>query len=461
MKRQFLLFSILIALLLPFRADASFGVHIVQVVVLNAEDHTELVITGFRFDNGRRPTVRLGGIPLEVTSAGPTVITARAPSDLLPGNYELVVRTGFGAGRRDSFSGVTIGVAGPAGEAGPPGPAGEVGPEGPRGATGAQGTQGLPGPAGPAGPVGPAGLPGEPGMPGVPGPAGAIGPMGPAGPPGPAGPEGSPGATGPDLTEELCALYSLTGNTPPASLACEPPSAAPTLLTASVARAPGDTYAIRVTGSDPDLNLRRLSWTAYLPGVFGDARCSALAIDSGSVDLPPQSAADFNIAVDVVSSAATSPYFQVVVRDAEGGQASACVRVSSAQPQQIESARLVFPLSIDAPPDGQFRVFGDVYIMGLTDQSPLNDSCSNVLAEVWLETTPGAGAPRVFLPAQCEPDFDATTDPGASPNEDRYSGPLAGVDTLEPGIYAYGMRFSLDGGASWTEATPVGSLTVP
>ncbi len=167
-------------------AFATVGVRIQQVVVLSDDESTELVITGFNFDNGRPPRVFLSGIPLDVTSAGANVITATAPANLVPGSYEVVVRTGLAAVRRDRFDGVTIGAVGETGETGP------HGPEGPQGPAGADGTPGPAGPQGPKGPKGPAGPPGADGA------AGAQGPEGPAGTDGERGPEGARGPTGPE-----------------------------------------------------------------------------------------------------------------------------------------------------------------------------------------------------------------------------------------------------------------------
>ena len=93
---------------LSIPALATFGLRIEQVAISADGNRTELVITGVNFDNGRDPKVFLNGIPLQVTSAGPNVITAWTPADLVPGSYEIAVRTGLAAARRDTFEGVTI-----------------------------------------------------------------------------------------------------------------------------------------------------------------------------------------------------------------------------------------------------------------------------------------------------------------------------------------------------------------
>ncbi|MDJ0919430.1 MAG: hypothetical protein QNJ05_16850 [Woeseiaceae bacterium] len=214
MKSFIMTLCALLTITAASQAQAAARLDIVEVVVLEGEDTTELVITGFNFDRGREPKVTLGGVPLELRSTGASVIVAVLDANRLPGTYELKVKTGARPIRRDVID-VTIGAVGPRGPAGetgeqgpagstgprgPAGPAGEPGPAGPQGAKGETGERGPAGPAGepgPAGPAGAAGKAGAQGLQGETGPAGPTGETGPAGPRGPIGPVGSKGEVGP------------------------------------------------------------------------------------------------------------------------------------------------------------------------------------------------------------------------------------------------------------------------
>lgn len=165
----------------PATAQNTSSLDVVEVVVLTGANTTELVITGFNFDNGSAPTATLGGAPLNITSTGPTVIVAELEAGRLPGTYELEVSTGRADANRDSID-VTLGAVGPRGDAGPQGDTGAqgpTGPQGPQGATGAQGARGVMGPMGMTGPRGPTGARGPTGPRGY---TGARGPQGPTGP---------------------------------------------------------------------------------------------------------------------------------------------------------------------------------------------------------------------------------------------------------------------------------------
>lgn len=168
-------------------ANAAERTDIIEVLVLDDGDRQELVIAGARLSGSIEPMVTLGEVPLTVTSATETVITALLDADRLPGTYELKVIVGPGAKKKDVID-VTIGAVGPAG------PAGEVGAPGPAGPRGDTGAPGVSGPQGPAGPVGPPGIPGAPGLTGPAGPAGARGATGPQGPRGFTGPRGPAGS---------------------------------------------------------------------------------------------------------------------------------------------------------------------------------------------------------------------------------------------------------------------------
>jgi hypothetical protein len=208
----------------------------VQLIVDSvAIDGPSITIRGVNFDNGKTPEVAIAGVPVPVSSYGPTEIEVSLDFELAARSYLLTVATGPGRKQFDAFT-VTVGsvgpvgadgavgpagadgppgpqgpagaagadgavgpagVDGPLGPQGPPGPAGADGAVGPAGADGPPGLQGPPGPAGPVGAVGPVGVDGPPGPQGLPGPAGPIGPVGPVGPDGPPGPQGEPGLSGP------------------------------------------------------------------------------------------------------------------------------------------------------------------------------------------------------------------------------------------------------------------------
>ncbi|MEM8547344.1 MAG: collagen-like protein [Pseudomonadota bacterium] len=168
-------------------AKAAERTDIVEVLILNDGDRRELVIAGARLSGSIEPIVTLGDVPLTVTAASETVITALLDADRLPGTYELKVIVGPGAKKKDVID-LTVGAVGPTG---PAGAAGAPGPAGPRGDTGAAGVSGPQGPAGPAGPPGIPGAPGLTGPTGPSGPRGATGPQGPRGLTGPRGPAGS------------------------------------------------------------------------------------------------------------------------------------------------------------------------------------------------------------------------------------------------------------------------------
>lgn len=140
----------------------------VQVIGAYADiDAEALYIVGLGFDSGKTLAVSLGAsgdisnFCLADPAVTPQVITcdfsvAGMPE---PGDYRLVVSTGNGVMRNDTFdltigSGGLIGPQGPAGEPGPQGPVGETGLTGPQGP---QGPVGETGPIGPVGPQGPAG----------------------------------------------------------------------------------------------------------------------------------------------------------------------------------------------------------------------------------------------------------------------------------------------------------------
>jgi len=80
------------------------------------------MIVGLNLDNGLSLTVTLGNspVPLDVLTADSTQIVAALPDPLTPGDHLLIVSTGMGTSRRDSYD-LTVGAVGPQGPPGPPG----------------------------------------------------------------------------------------------------------------------------------------------------------------------------------------------------------------------------------------------------------------------------------------------------------------------------------------------------
>ena len=92
---------------------------------LSATPNT-IAISGTNFGTSK-PTVRLDGSTLAVTSFSQTSIQATLPTALPPGSYPLSVTNQNGTAELD----VTIGTAGPQGPTGVAGPTGPTGPTGP------------------------------------------------------------------------------------------------------------------------------------------------------------------------------------------------------------------------------------------------------------------------------------------------------------------------------------------
>jgi hypothetical protein len=194
---------------------------------------TRFTIIGKDLDFGNGPvSVTLGGIgDLNVDAVTDTVIEASVPGEIPAGDYLLTVSNGNGQSQNDEYD-LTIGAVGPQGPQGEIGLAGADGTDGADGLPGTPGADGSPGADGAQGDKGDVGSQGEqgtqgdvgpqaePGVDGMPGNPGLPGPPGPPGLPGGQGPMGLAGQNGADLTSELCALYQLTANTPPATLAC-------------------------------------------------------------------------------------------------------------------------------------------------------------------------------------------------------------------------------------------------
>ena len=116
-------------------------------------DGPSLAIRGVNFDNGRTPEVAIAGVPVPVSSYGPTEIDVSLDFELAARSYLLTVATGPLRHQFDAFT-LTAGAVGPAGPVGAVGPAGAAGPQGSAGPTGPEG------PPGPTGALGPSGLSG-------------------------------------------------------------------------------------------------------------------------------------------------------------------------------------------------------------------------------------------------------------------------------------------------------------
>jgi hypothetical protein len=130
---------------------------------------TSLTIDGDNFSGRTRPSVRLHGIELVVTSVTDARIVAKMPANQLPaGTYLLSVMRGMrGQGRqidddrddhRLAMFYVAVGAVGPQGPIGLQGPMGLQGPQGAIGPQGLPGTDGAAGVTGPEGPRGAVGL---------------------------------------------------------------------------------------------------------------------------------------------------------------------------------------------------------------------------------------------------------------------------------------------------------------
>lgn len=162
---------------------------IIQVTV--DVDSAELYIHGKNLQRKNRiPRVKLAGNELVVSSVTNELIIASLQPGTLAGDYLLMVSSGRGETKRDTYD-LTIGAVGPVGPQGPQGEIGLTGAQGMKGETGATGPVGAVGPMGPRGFTGPQGLAGDTGAVGAVGSQGPLGPVGPAGPEGPQGPAGT------------------------------------------------------------------------------------------------------------------------------------------------------------------------------------------------------------------------------------------------------------------------------
>jgi hypothetical protein len=113
----------------------------------------------------------------------------------------------------------------------------------------------------------------------------------------------------------------------------------------------------------------------------------------------------------------------------------------------IDWCRLQWPLTLTLASNEAFSVYGQVYIAGLTDQSTVNDLADNVVADVgygpdgtdpssdpgwiWIRGIPNPGYVQIN-PSEFNDEYEAT------------------LSVSQPGTYDYAVRFSGDGGTTWT-----------
>jgi hypothetical protein len=171
----------------------------------------QLFVDGANFVNqgnsNAKPYMEFGGKAITVVSATNTTITAKLPSGVTDGEFQVYLQrlddlsqpphTEVCTLTNEAFYSLTVDTSSGSGTTGPAGPAGPQGPTGPQGVAGATGKTGASGPAGPTGATGAAGPKGDTGAAGSAGAQGVAGATGAAGPQGTAGAVGKTGATGP------------------------------------------------------------------------------------------------------------------------------------------------------------------------------------------------------------------------------------------------------------------------
>lgn len=153
-------FLSLCAVLLPGVASAKALVNVSKVEMIYTDSGNYIYVYGNGLKKVNR--VKLGDEEIsEINSQDEELITAKIPSYIGAGTYELSLSY---KGRIFNYVNkvdVTLGTTGPTGETGATGPRG---PRGYTGATGVQGPRGFKGEIGPQGPRGFQGPQGEPGM---------------------------------------------------------------------------------------------------------------------------------------------------------------------------------------------------------------------------------------------------------------------------------------------------------
>lgn len=130
-------------------STVAFGQQIIPSINSVIENSTgaKIIISGNNLGTVA-PTVRLGGVILEVVSYSNTSVVARLVSGTAAGTYDL----SLGSPQYYQKARISAVVGQPV-----PGPVGPQGPAGPTGATGPMGPSGPTGPTGATGPIGPAG----------------------------------------------------------------------------------------------------------------------------------------------------------------------------------------------------------------------------------------------------------------------------------------------------------------
>jgi len=461
----FLIFSSLALAVAPLEME--------YAVVLESGDPgglDQLVITGHNFRNGGEVALTLGGTPLKVISHEETTIIAEIPADVLPGSYVLIAWTGNGSVREDSLD-LTIGAEGPQGPQGPAGADGQDGTDGTNGQDGSDGQDGANCYDGigtsVADCIGPQGLKGETGDKGDTGPTGPQGPeglQGPEGPQGPQGIQGPPGAVGPQGPVGPSGISTLAG------LECGPNQVMigfdasgqlsckdiTEFVSIGSCESPPVISGISILDPpDPNLIVAGQPVTLGINALHADAQplryiteIAALPIGSDPVvanpgSLNPSLIPDFpgDYLLRITVSLSTDSSCQTVEEF--------LITVGVAQVYNIDYAALTYPtdeLLVNA--GVPVYVYGQVLVFGLTDQSDTCDESPGLVAEVGVGSNPDT-TDWVWSAATCNQSF-----PGNN-GRDEYVGEI--VAPLDTGLYLFGVRFSGDGGQTWTYGSECGT----
>ena len=119
----------------------------------------------------------------------------------------------------------------------------------------------------------------------------------------------------------------------------------------------------------------------------------------------------------------------------------------SAPTYTIDWCRLQWPLSLAVATDEEFTIYGQVYIASLTDQSTSNDPAENVVADVGYGpdgTDPSSDLNWTWVRGAPNPGY---VQPVSSEFNDEY---MATLSVPQAGTYDFAVRFSGDGGTTWS-----------